>query len=86
MNNVIDIAKSPLTDALESACNTVSVASVCGSLAETLNTVETIKPKSFGIEDSLSKTLDSFGEVNSLPSYKVTCNLHSVNSAKILYY
>ncbi|MDO4301247.1 MAG: hypothetical protein Q4D26_07655 [Clostridia bacterium] len=83
MNNRINTVKSPLSDSIESAY--AGMTSVCGNLAEALDTVESIKPKSFGIAESICNTVGSFGEVNILPCYKVTCNLHSVNSAKILY-
>lgn len=79
-DNIINLATSPALDACLGISN-----SIASDLAETYAaTVETIKPKAYGLEATARK-LDSMEKVNILPCYKVTCNLHSVNSAKLLY-
>lgn len=80
-DNVISLATSP---ALDSYTNLTC--STAGDLAKAYTaTVESVKPKSYDF-DATSGILSSMEKVNILPDYKVTCNLYSVNSAKILYY
>lgn len=84
-NNVIDMATSPLVEAANAVNSRVVKAATCGNAARALGLADSFRPKSIDIvESSIGRSLDSFGEVNKLPCYKVTCNLHSVNSAKPL--
>lgn len=82
-NNVIDMATSPLVEAANAVNSRVVKAATCGNAARALGLADSFRPKSIVVE-SIGLSLDSFGEVNKLPCYKVTCNLHSVNSAKPL--
>lgn len=77
--NLINLATSP-------ALGTGSVSSVIGNLAkDSSESVRNIKPKSYGFESVTGVLGSTNKKVNTLPGYKVTCNLHSVNSAKLLH-
>lgn len=66
-DNIINIAKSPLTDAFESACNNISTASICGNLATAIDIFDTIKPKSLASFDTLNTVSKSIEEVSHCP-------------------